>query len=77
MNVDQDIKDQQSRNVLFKRDMDKIYSLMEEENKRAIGNVGVGINNNYNLGATNTTMSILNRSSMMTYSKIVAAFAQL
>ena len=71
MNVDQDIKDQQSGNVLFKPDMDKIYLLMEEDNKRAMGNVGVGINNNYNLGATNTTMSILNRSSMMTYSKIV------
>jgi len=71
MNVDQDIKDRPSNNVLFKPDMDRIYSLMEEENRRAMGNLVAGNDNNYNLGATNTTMSILNRSSMMTYSKII------
>jgi nonsense-mediated mRNA decay protein 3 len=58
MQVDQDIKNNgiNPKNILFKPDMNKFYT-------------GDLLNSTHTLG--NNTMSMLNRSSMMTYSKII------
>lgn len=66
--MDQDIK-VNSENVLFKPDMSRLHQEISEEVNT---NINTNLPHNMNpMNYANNTMSMLNRSSMMTYSKII------